>query len=60
MNNELASEGFFYEELDKVTQVLRLLLNGLLNDKVRNRLRYKLAKHAPISLAESCVHAPLT
>ena len=29
MNNELAQDGFFYKELDKVTQVLRLVLNGL-------------------------------
>ena len=34
MNNELAQEGFFYEELDKVCQVLRLILNGLNNEKV--------------------------
>jgi len=33
MNNELAQEGFFYEELDKVCQVLRLVLNGLHNEK---------------------------
>jgi len=33
MNNELAKEGFFFRELDKVTQVLRLILNGLHNEK---------------------------
>lgn len=33
MNNELAKEGFFFRELDKVTTVLRLILNGLHNEK---------------------------
>ena len=33
MSNELAKDGFFYEELDKVTLVLRLVLNGLNNAK---------------------------
>ena len=34
MNNELAQEGFFYKELDLVTQVLRLILDGLHHEKV--------------------------
>lgn len=33
MNNEASKCGFLICELDKVTQVLRLLLNGLHNDK---------------------------
>ena len=34
MNNETTRQGFLICELDKVTQVLRLVLNGLHNDKL--------------------------
>ena len=34
MNNELAREGFYFCDLDKVTEVLRLILDGLSNQKV--------------------------
>ena len=50
MNNELAQEGFFYEELDKVCQVLRLVLNGLHNEKV------SLTRSSPPKLCLTIMH----
>ena len=37
MNNELARNGFYYEELDQVSKVLQLILEGLRNDKVSSQ-----------------------
>ena len=36
MNNELAKNGFFYKDLDQVSEVLELIHDGLKNDKVCN------------------------